>query len=96
MFNAVPIETYAQLTHVSRYIHLNPYVSEIIQTLKDLENYSYSSYPDYIGTLDHQLCVKEPVLDFFKEPEDYQEFIVGHSDYAKELERMKHLLLDPE
>lgn len=96
MFKAVPIETDIQLVHVSRYIHLNPYVSEITQNLKDLENYPYSSYPGYIGTSDRQLCTKEPVLDFFKEPTDYREFIVGHGDYARELERMKHLLHDPE
>lgn len=90
-FKAVPVETDEQLLHVSRYIHLNPYVSDLT---KDLRSYPYSSYPDYIGVVNQKICTKEPVLDFFKSPADYQGFVVNHGDYAKELELIKHLLLE--
>lgn len=33
-------------------------------------------------------------MDFFKDSKDYQEFVIGHGDYAKELELLKHLLID--
>lgn len=90
-FKAVSIETDEQLVHVSRYIHLNPFVADLI---KDLETYSYSSYPTYIGSDNHSLCHKEPVLSLFKNPDEYKKFVTDHSGYAKELELIKHLLLD--
>lgn len=90
-FKAVPIETDFQLIHISRYIHLNPYVSDLS---KDLDTYPYSSYPDYLGLSNDPFCNKELVLNLFKDVKDYQEFMKGHADYAKELETMKHLLME--
>lgn len=92
-FKAVPIESDEQLLHVSRYIHLNPLVSDLT---KDLENYPYSSYLDYIKFSNNSICNKEPILNFFRDKNEYKEFIIDHSDYARELEIMKHLLLDEE
>lgn len=90
-FKAVPIETDEQLMQVSRYIHLNPYVAGLTQ---DLNTYPYSSYQNYIGKTDNQNCSKELVLSFFKNSKDYEEFVVEHGDYAKDLEIMKHILMD--
>lgn len=92
-FKAVPIETDGQILHISRYIHLNPYVSDLVENLND---YLYSSYPCFIGSSQDQLCVTNPILDFFKDNTNYKEFVSGHGDYAKELEQLKHLLIDPE
>lgn len=92
-FKAVPIETDGQLLHVSRYIHLNPYVSDLT---KDLESYPYSSYPDFIGIAEGQICNKKPILNFFKDANDYKNFISGHQDYARELKEIKHLLIEEE
>lgn len=92
-FKAVPIEDDEQLLHVSRYIHLNPYVSNLT---KDLKTYPHSSYPAFIDLSNDILLTKEPVLDFFKDASKYKEFVSGHQDYAKELEQLKHLLLDLE
>lgn len=90
-FKAVPIETDEQLLHVSRYIHLNPFVSELIN---DLAAYPYSSYKNFIEPASVGFCITKPILDFFKNPKEYEKFINDHSDYAKELEKMKHLLID--
>lgn len=90
-FKAVPIETDEHLLHVSRYIHLNPFVSDLT---RDLESYPYSSYLNFIGQKVDQIATKEPILDFFKNPAEYKEFVVGHGDYAKELELIKHLLME--
>lgn len=54
-FKAVPIETDAQLVHVSRYIHLNPFVSNLS---KELKTFPYSSYPSFIGLTNNPLCNK--------------------------------------
>lgn len=90
-FKAVLVETDEQLLHVSRYIHLNPYVSELV---KDLEAYKYSSYREYIGLDEVEICSKELILNFFKTTKDYKKFINDHSGYALGLEQIKHMLLD--
>lgn len=92
-FKALPIETDVQLIHVSRYIHLNPLVSSLTE---NLESYPYSSYLDYLGLTSGKICSMESILNFFKNAADYKEFILGHSDYAKDLATIQHLLLDPE
>lgn len=89
-FKAVLIEGEAQLIHVSRYIHLNPYVSFLV---KNLNLYEWSSYSDYIGKTSSGLCSKD-VMDLFKSPQDYEKFVLDHADYAQRLEIIKHQLID--
>src|SRR3990167_1211806 len=47
-FGAVRIENDQQFIHVSRYIHLNPVASFLIEA-ENLPSYEYSSYPEYIN-----------------------------------------------
>ncbi|MBI2021641.1 transposase [Candidatus Daviesbacteria bacterium] len=89
-FKAVLIESDDQLVHVSRYIHLNPFVSFLI---KSLEKYEWSSYHEYVMGKSG-LCSKEEILSFFKSPKEYQNFIKDHAGYAQELELIKHKLID--
>lgn len=92
-FKAVLIESDAQLIHVSRYIHLNPISSFLV---KDLNQYPWSSYGEYIrGNVDG-ICNKEDILAFFKTPQDYQQFILDQISYAQELEKIKHITIDYE
>lgn len=92
MFKAVRVETDEQLLHLSRYIHLNPLVSYLV---KDLNLYEWSSYMEYtnINTI-HGLCAKNEVLNFFKSPEKYKQFILDQMEYGKTLESLKHTTLD--
>ena len=90
-FKSVYVETNEQLIHLSRYIHLNPYVGNLV---KDLENYRWSSYREYIGLENTDICQKEIVLGQFKSPQDYKRFVLDHAAYVKELERIKHQLMD--
>lgn len=92
-FKATTVETDEQLLHLSRYIHLNPYVSDLV---KDPKDYNYSSYPYFIGLKEDSISVKEPILNYFRKPGDYKAFVSDHQSYAKELERIKHLLIDLE
>lgn len=90
-FKAVYIETDEQLLHTSRYIHLNPLVADLV---KDLTTYMYSSYPDFVGLSKSSLCNPEPILGFFKTKFAYKTFIDDHEGYARELHKIKHLLID--
>lgn len=89
-FKAVLVETDEQLLHLSRYIHLNPFVSFLIDSL---ENYEWSSYLEYINN-EIGMCNKQETLGFFKESGDYKNFIMDQASYAMELELIKHQLLE--
>lgn len=90
-FKAVFIESEEQLLHVSRYIHLNPFVSMLI---KDLKSYKWSSYLNYQGLNNNPAVKKEEILNFFKSPKDYEKFVLDQADYGIQLEKIKHLSLD--
>jgi putative transposase len=93
-FKAIRVETNEQLFHLSRYIHLNPYSSYVVKTLKDLENYSYSSLPEFLGKTQTNFCSKEIILDNFKNKSSYQKFVFDQANYQRKLEEIKHLLLE--
>lgn len=93
MFKAVPIESNEQLLQVSRYIHLNPYTSNLT---KELENYIYSSYPHFIGLINDPLCISSDVLNFFKDQQDYRQFVQSSISYNQEIGFFKQFLIDPE
>ncbi len=90
-FKAVTIESDEQLLHVSRYIHLNPYVSDLVTNLKD---FPYSSYHEFTDLTNDGICEKHIILDFFKKADGYKNFIKDHQDYAKQIEQIKHLIID--
>ena len=92
VFKAVEIESEEQLIHLSRYIHLNPYVSSLV-TKTELDNYRWSSLPAYLG-LENSFVDKHTVLSQFSKKFSYRDFVHNHSDYARELERVKHLVID--
>ncbi len=92
VFKGVHIETMEQLLHVSRYIHLNPVVSFLVNE-KQPENYAWSSLNEYLKG-DSPFLSCHPILDQFKNPEAYRQFIVDQIDYAKRLNEIKHVLID--
>lgn len=92
VFKAVHIESDEQLIHLSRYIHLNPVATAVIRE-SELFSYPWSSLPDFIKG-ESSLVFMEPVLAHFSSSEDYEKFVSDQIDYAKQLERIKHLLLE--
>ena len=92
-FKAVHIGFNEQLIHVSRYIHLNPVSSFLIKP-DQLENYYWSSYPEYIGASNKVTCDKESVLEQFSTKEKYKQCVLDQADYAQKLEQIKHLTLE--
>lgn len=93
LFKAVLVESDEQLIHLSRYIHLNPVASFIIKSA-ELEDYSWSSLPEYLKLTSENLCAKETVLGMFPSTEDYKKFMTDQIKYAQELEKIKHLVLE--
>ncbi len=89
-FKAKRIEDDNQLLHVSRYIHLNPVVSFVVN---DLNKYPYSSYLEYIHGVDN-ICRKNIVMDQFPSREKYQQFVLDQVDYGQRLNAIKHLILE--
>lgn len=92
VFKAVRIETNEQLIHVSRYIHLNPLVSMIV-TEKDLLHYSWSSLYTFLYN-DLPFVNPQPILEYFSSVQDYFQFVLDQAEYGKELEKIKHLILE--
>lgn len=91
-FKAVRVEDDEQLIHLSRYIHLNPLVSFVVKE-SEFRNYPWSSLPDYLKGQSNLIDV-DMVLGHFSSPKSYEKFIFDQADYAKELEKIKHLKLE--
>lgn len=91
-FKAVRIETNEQLIHLSRYIHLNPIINYVA---KNLDSYQWSSYPEYIRE-GNGVCDKNMILGQFNLADGYKQFVLDQESYARELEFIKHQLLDLE
>lgn len=89
-FKAVFVEADEQLIHLSRYIHLNPFVSELT---KNWEGYKYSSIRE-LKKHGLKICLTNPLLDFFKSTADYLAFVRDNQDYGLELARIKHLVIE--
>lgn len=91
-FKAVHIENDEQLTHLSRYIHLNPLVSFIVRENNFLY-YPWSSFKYYVNNISGFVNTS-PVLEHFKNSKDYFQFVLDRADYGRELEKIKHLALE--
>ena len=69
------------LLHLSRYIHLNPVKSQLVEKA---ENWEHSSYQEYIGARDSSfintdtildLCVERPDTNKDKKQQSYRNFV---------------------
>jgi len=93
MFMAVRIETEEQLVHVSRYIHLNPVTAYLIE-IKKLENYPWCSFSDYLNPGTYQFVNSNLILSLFKTRRSYKKFVFDQAEYQRELQKIKHLILE--
>lgn len=91
-FKSVLVQTDEQLLHVSRYIHLNPYTSDVVDSLYSLKTYPWSSLPDYLNMTKKALVNREKILAFYKNLDSYKKFVLNHADYQKSLEKIKKII----
>lgn len=93
-FKAVRIETEEQFLHVSRYIHINP-ASFVIKE-ESLDSYPWTSLPEYLSNHADGICETSTIRGYFKTTTAYRSFIHDQINYAKTLEKIKHLSIDGE
>lgn len=92
-FKAKRIETDYQFIHVSRYIHLNPVTSYLIEFNK-LQTDTRTSFPAYATGKEIRSIKKDFLLSMFSSSEDYVRFVSDQADYQKELAFIKNLILE--
>lgn len=93
-FKAAHIDSDNLLLHISRYIHLNPLVSGLIKD--DLQSYPWSSFPAYLNQNQDNLIKKDEILNHFASTKDFEKFVLDQAEYAKELEKIKHAMIEAE
>ena len=90
-FKAVLVASDAQLLWVSAYIHQNPQVAGLVSKLND---YAWSSYPDYAGLRSGSLCEKSILISMAGGAVQYKKFVDESYEKIKERKDIEHLLLD--
>jgi len=71
-FKAIHVERDEYLLHLSRYIHLNPFVAGLVTRAEDWE---FSSYREYLGLRPGTLPKPGPVLSQFSSTDAYRKFV---------------------
>lgn len=103
-FQANEITNREQLIHVSRYIHLNPYSSGLLNNPKEVFEYRYSSANEFL-TATHKpprlsrqnlekfsLVDTLPILSEFNDnSHQYRQFVLDNAEHQKSLETIKHI-----
>lgn len=87
-YRSVSIKSDEQLLHTSRYIHLNPTTSGLVNRPED---WQYSSYKE---TISDQTIFNSLNEISIKDRNKYKKFVEDNLDYQKSLKRMNKLLLD--
>lgn len=83
------IRSNEQLLHASRYIHLNPTTSNLVNKPEEWRHSSYSEF------LNNPKVLKEIVTEIsINNSHNYKKFVEDQKDYQIELKRIKKLLLD--
>lgn len=90
-FKNVLVETDEQLMHLTRYIHLNP-VSAFLVNMP--EDWNFSSYREFaeLSSTKKNLCDFSGCIDI--DAPSYRKFVGNRIDYQRELEKIKHLVLE--
>jgi len=90
-FKNVQVEDEEQFLHLTRYVHLNPVSSELVDKPQE---WRFSSYGQYIKAGNTSLCACdfEDFVDM--EPDAYRKFVEERIEDQRELEKIKHLFLD--
>lgn len=91
-FKSVLVETEEQLLHLSRYQHLNIYTDGIVNTIEELTNYPYSSFPYYLGSKKDNFIDTEFILAHFKNSNAYKRFVLSNRGYQRSLSKLKKLI----
>lgn len=89
-FNSVPVEKIEDVVNISRHIHLDPSLGNIV---KDSRRFPFSSYPEYLA-LKEGFCQKKYILDSFPTAAAYERFVQDIEDYQETKKDIDKLLLE--
>ena len=92
-FKVKRIESEEMLLHVSRYIHLNPSTAFLIKP-ESLFNYTWSSYPEYIGYKKPVFVNPDFILRISGSSQKYKTFVLDQADYQRKLSEIKHIVFE--
>lgn len=92
-FKAALIDGDEQFLHVTRYIHLNPFIAHLIKTPF---TYQWSSLSAYISDERVNTTCHPSLLTGMMGKEEYRTFMLDHADYAQSIADNYHLLIDDE
>lgn len=93
-FKNVLVENNNQFVHLSRYIHLNPFSSDILRSVNELSNYNWSSFAEYTGSGANKICDKSIIKSLFKDFDTYKKFVLNNADYQRKLKIIRTLTID--
>ncbi|MDP2922405.1 MAG: transposase [Candidatus Omnitrophota bacterium] len=88
-FKSVLVEKDEYLSHLTRYIHLNPVTASLIDKPED---WFASSYREYIEKNAEKICQYDDVLQ--ANPISYKQFVDNRISYQRELAKIKQYLFD--
>lgn len=92
-FRAVVVTSDEQLLHLSRYIHLNPYSSGLVNTYPELLDYPWSSIKEYLNQ-ELDICHPTIILTQFNGPQSYKSFLLNQAEYQKTLQSIRKSTLE--
>lgn len=92
-FKAKRVVTDEQFSHISRYIHLNPVTSYMIEFNK-LAKFEWTSFPAYATNKQIPVINSDFLLKMFGTKEKYTKFVADQVDYQRNLAYIKDLLME--
>lgn len=84
MFKAKLIKSAEQFNYISRYVHLNPVVANLVKITK-LEKYPLTSFSSYMNFSRHSFLSKDLINKNFKTINLYKKYVFDQEDYLKKL-----------
>jgi putative transposase len=91
-FKSVLVESEGQFLCLNRYIHINPIAAGLV-TAENILDWPWSSLPQYLGKDKNGFCTTRDVLHYFKNVDDYLEFVLADFTEA-ERQSLKELAID--
>jgi putative transposase len=90
-FRHVWIDCEEYITHLCRYIHLNPVKAKLVARAND---WPYSNFCDWVGERSGTLKDEAFIREHFPTAEDYRQFVTDWQDELKAREEIRRYLWD--
>lgn len=91
VYQSVLVENEEQLLHLSRYIHLNPFVANLT---KQPIQYRWSSLKDYLNNRKERLANPALILTMLGSADSYKNFIEDYKSYMQEFVLIQNLTIE--